>query len=104
MFKKVVAGFGLGALLATVALAQDVAQPGAAQPDAARGAGRGAGRGAAADPNTPTEAQWNTPEAQAYVAKAKEFAGSDPDLQFDDAYNCTASGTHVGGSGNGAAT
>ena len=91
MLKRVIAGLGTAALLASVALAQDTAPRG--------------GRGAAAqDPNTPTDAQWNSPEAQEYVAKAKALAGNDPDLQFDFGYNCTASGTHTGGNGNGAAT
>jgi metallo-beta-lactamase class B len=85
--KWIVAGASLTVLAATMALAQDTAP---------RGAGRG---GAGQDANTPTEAQWNTPEAQAYVTKAKELAGNDPDLQFDENFNCTPGGTHAAGGG-----
>src|SRR5947199_3116219 len=54
------------------------------------GAGRG-GRGAS--PNLPTKAQWDSnARTQEYVAKAKAIAGNDPDLQFDFAVFCQASG------------
>jgi metallo-beta-lactamase class B len=101
MLKKIAVGAGISALLATVVWAQT---PPAGQQGAGRGAGRGAAAGAAAgaprvDPNTPTEEQWNKPEAQAYVAKAKALAGNDPDLQYDFSYNCTAAGTHILGGG-----
>jgi metallo-beta-lactamase class B len=81
MFKQIAAGVGLSVCLATVVFAQ-----------------AGAGRGAA-PAGTPTDEQWNKPEAQAFVAKAKALAGSDPDLQYDAAFNCTAAGTHVAGGG-----
>ena len=101
MLKKLLTGAGLTALLATAVLAQDTAPRGAAA--AARGAGRVApgtvAAGVRVDPNTPTEAQWAKPEAQAYVAKAKELAGNDPDLQYDASFNCTAAGTHAAGGG-----
>src|SRR5438067_12951973 len=48
---------------------------------------------------TPTAAEWARPEAQAFVSKAKTIAGNDPDLRFDAAWNCSVSGTHVGGVG-----
>jgi metallo-beta-lactamase class B len=72
MLKTVLAGIGVSAFVATVVVAQV---------------------------GTPTEEQWNSPEAQAFVAKAKAIAGSDPDLQFDFAFNCTAAGSHVAGGG-----
>jgi metallo-beta-lactamase class B len=104
MFKKLLVGVGVTALFAGAVLAQDV-QPGARQGadqapgGQARGAGRGAGGAAGAGRGgaIPTEEQWNnSAEAQAYVAKAKEIAGNDPDLQFDEAYNCTPAGTPQG--------
>ena len=96
MLKKLLLGAGATALLATAVLAQNAAQPGAQQPGAnpGQGAAPAGGRGAG---NTPTDAQWNSPEAQAYVTKAKAIAGNDPDLQFDQGYNCTPTGTPQGG-------
>ena len=101
MLKKLMLGTAITVLAASLAYAQT---PPAAP--AAGGGGRGAGRGAAAaggappqDPNTPTEEQWNKPEAQAFVTKARAEAGADPDLLYDFSYNCTAAGTHVLGGG-----
>ena len=100
MLKKIVSVTAISLALATLAYAQNAATPAAgAGRGAGRGAGAAAGGAAAADPTTPTEEQWNKPEAQAYVAKAKALAGNDPDLQYDFSYNCTAAGTHVLGGG-----
>ena len=103
MLKKLLTGAGLTALLATAVLAQDVAQPGA-QPNrpapARRRRGtwrrRGAGGGGPSGAIPTRGAMESSPEAQAYVAKAKEIAGNDPDLQFDAGYNCTPAGTPQG--------
>ena len=102
MLKKIIAGVGVTAFVATAVFAQDV--PGAAPQQGRRagaGAGRAAGAAPAADPTTPTQAQWDTPDAQAFVTKAKALAGNDTDLQFDVAFNCTPDGTHAPGGGGG---
>lgn len=65
-----------------------------AQDAAPAAGGRGGGFH---NPNLPTQAQWDAnPQTQAYVAKAKEIAGNDPDLVFDEGIFCKASG----GAGN----
>lgn len=53
----------------------------------------GGGRGGAAA-KLPTEEQWAAmpPAAKEYVEKARALAGNDPDLQFDFAIFCKASG------------
>lgn len=76
MLRSVVCGIGMTACVVTVGLAQNANQ-------------------------TPTEEEWNSAGAQAYVAKAKALAGNDPDLQFDVAFNCTPDGTHAAGGGGG---
>ena len=100
MLKNIAAGIGMSAFVAVVVLAQGTPP---AAPAAPAGGGRGAGRGggqaaggrgaapagsaalptagqvaAAAPANTPTEEQWNKPEVQAFVTKAKTLAGTDP--------------------------
>ncbi len=99
MLKKVIAGIGMSALVATIMSAPFAPAIAQQQGGAGRGAGRAAGGAPPVDPNTPTEEQWNKPETQAYVAKAKALAGNDPDLQYDFAFNCTPAGTHVLGGG-----
>lgn len=101
MLRRVLVGASIFAFVGNLALAQDTSR---SEPVTPQAVPRNSARGAASDPNTPTEAQWNSPAAQAFVAKAKDLAGTDPDLKFDEAYNCTPGGTHTGGNGNGAAT
>ena len=103
MLKKMSPGIGMVSCLAAMLLvqitllgAQDAAR--GARQGGGRGAGQGAGRGAAAE-GTPTEEQWNKPEVQAFVAKAKAIAGNDPDLQYDASFNCTVEGSHIAGGG-----
>ncbi len=94
MLNKLLAGVALTALAASLAYAQNAPQ----------GAGRGAAAGAAAAnapagrQELPTEDQWaNMPaSAKAYVAKAAELAGNDPDLKFDMSIFCRASGGATG--------
>jgi metallo-beta-lactamase class B len=106
MLRKLVAGFGLGVCVVAVMLAQGAppAAPagrgrGGAQAGAGRGAAQAAAAQAAAPAGTPTEEQWNKPEVHAFVAKANALAGTDPDLQYDADFNCTAAGTHIAGGG-----
>jgi metallo-beta-lactamase class B len=100
MLKTITAGIGLCALVASAVLAQNGAQnAGQGTPDNGRVAPGTVAAGVRVDPNTPTEEQWNKPEAQAYVAKAKALAGNDPDLQYDFTFNCTPGGTHIAGGG-----
>jgi metallo-beta-lactamase class B len=102
MLKRLAAGIGMGTLVAVVVVSQGT--PPNAQSGAGRGQGNpptaqpGAGRGAA-PAGTPTEEQWSKPEVQAYVAKARAIAGDDPDLQYDQSFNCTAAGSHIAGGG-----
>ena len=77
MLEKLGAGVSLAAFAATLAYAAP----------APNGAPR-------ANPRLPTAVQWaNMPaSARAYVDKARELAGDDPDLQFDMGIFCKASG------------
>jgi metallo-beta-lactamase class B len=109
MLKYLAAGLVACVLLAGVLVAQSTPPP--APAGDGRGGRQGGGRGvagAASLPNapadsapagTPTEEQWNKPEAQAFVTKAKALAGDDPDLQYDFSFNCTAAGSHIAGGG-----
>src|SRR5688500_5325427 len=112
MLKRIIAGIGLSACVAAMMLAQIALL--AAQADPARGAGQGGSRGAVrgaeqggaqgagqgnAPAGTPTAEQWNKPEVQAFVARAKAIAGNDPDLQYDAGFNCTPAGSHIAGGG-----
>jgi metallo-beta-lactamase class B len=69
--------------------AQTPQQPPAGAPAGGEGRGRGRGGG-----NYPTNEQWaNMPvSGKAYVDKATELAGTDPDLQFDQSIFCQADG------------
>jgi len=90
MLRKVLAGLGASALLATVMTAQAPAPQGAGQGRAGGAAAAGGGRGQ----NLPTEEQWAamSPKAKEYADKAKAIAGTDPDLVFDYGIFCKASG------------
>jgi len=97
MLRRVLVGVGASLVVAGL-LAQ------APTPPAGGNQGRGAGTGQAAGgrgggrPELPTDEQWATmsPEARAYVDKAAEIAGNDPDLQFDMGVFCQASGGATG--------
>jgi len=99
MLRRVLAGLAMGAVTATLVLAQPPASP---QPPAGgqgRGAGAGeggrqGGAGGRGGTYLPTEEQWAamSPKAKEYVDKARTIAGDDPDLQFDFGIFCKASG------------
>jgi len=97
MLKKLGIGIGASVLVITAVLAQNGQN--AAPAPTGRVAPGTVAADARVDPNTPTEQQWAKPEVQALVAQAKALAGSDPDLQYDASFNCTAAGTHVAGGG-----
>ena len=100
MTKRILTGVGVGVFVATVAVwlhAQTPTPPqggGAAggQGAGAQGAGRAGGGGRAS--SYPTADQWtNMPaSAKAYVDKAAQLAGNDPDLKFDMSIFCQADG------------
>jgi len=100
MLKKLVTGIAMSVVAAaTVIYAQTPPQQsgaagaGAAPPQTAggRGAGRAGGGGGG---NYPSEEQWTnmSPAAKAYVDKATQLAGTDPDLKFDQSIFCRADG------------
>lgn len=107
MLKKMLVGFTMSALAATLLAAQAPA-PGApgGGPGRGRGAGGGAGAGGAGAQDQggragggagrgggeATAEQWAnpSPEAAKWIAEAKRIAGSDPDLQFDAGVFCQA--------------
>jgi metallo-beta-lactamase class B len=108
MLKKILAGASLSVIAVTLAYAQAQA-PAAGGAQAPAAAGRSAnprdlpggalaagGRGADANlqRSLPSENQWDNMNAKgkAFVAKAKELAGNDPDLVFDQGIFCKASG------------
>jgi metallo-beta-lactamase class B len=91
MIKKILIGLSSTLLAAALVFAQDGGTPPQGAAAAGRG-GRGAGRGGDSQ-HLPTQAQWDSnPKTQEYVAKAKAIAGDDPDLKFDFAVFCQASG------------
>jgi metallo-beta-lactamase class B len=103
MLKKFLLGVSVSVVAATLAFAQQ-APEGAAGAGRAAGGAAGAGAAGAApagrggNPTMPTEAQWNnSPKLAAYMAKAKEIAGTDKDLQFDVGVFCKASGGSTNG-------
>lgn len=96
MVEKVLCVMAVAAVAGALAFSQTAAPPtaGAAQGPAAAGRGRGRGGDSLF---LPTQAQWDSnPATQEYVAKAKEIAGDDPDLQFDEGVFCRASGGATG--------
>jgi len=96
---KVLCAAAVAAVAATLAFTQSAATPATGQESGApAGRGRGPGRGRGGDSAyLPTEQQWDSnPQTQAYIAKAKEVAGDDPDLQFDEGVFCQRSGGATG--------
>jgi metallo-beta-lactamase class B len=106
MLRKILAGFGTSVVAAALVCAQGAtpqqgaagagappqqgpAGAGAAGTQSGRAGGRAGGGG-----NYPTKEQWeNMPaSAKAWVAKATELAGTDPDLRFDQSIFCRADG------------
>jgi len=99
MLRRVLAGLAMGAVTATLVLAQAPSSP--QPPTGAQGRGAGAGEGgrqggAGGRGGTylPTEEQWAamSPKAKEYVDKARAIAGDDAELQFDFGIFCKASG------------
>jgi metallo-beta-lactamase class B len=96
--RKVLGVLCLSVAATTLLYAQDAPPSGAPASSgaSASGPGRGAG-GPRQNPYQPSQAKWDAnPETQAYVAKAKQIAGDDPDLKFDESIFCRPSG----GAGN----
>lgn len=93
MLRGVLVGVG-ASLVVTVLLAQAPTPPAGGGQGRGGGTGQGAGGRGGGRPALPTEEQWASmsPEARAYVDKAAEIAGNDPDLQFDMGVFCQASG------------
>jgi metallo-beta-lactamase class B len=98
MLRRVLAGLVMGAVTATLVLAQAPPTP---PPAGAQGRGAGAGEGGRqggaggrGGAYLPTEEQWAamSPKAKEYVDKARAIAGDDADLQFDFGIFCKASG------------
>ena len=89
MLTRIAAGVATSVLAAVLMNAQTPQPPPAGAPPAEQGRGRGRGGG-----NYPTNEQWaNMPASgQAYLDKATQLAGSDPDLQFDQSIFCQADG------------
>lgn len=88
MIAKLMTGAALGVLLAGAALGQGLpgVNGGGPAPEA-RGADANLRR------SLPTQAQWDASEGtRRYIAKAREIAGSDPDLMFDEQTFCKPSG------------
>lgn len=93
---KILCVLAVAAVAGALAFSQTAAPPGAGQGQGAAAAGRGRGRGGDSA-FLPTQAQWESnPMTQEFVAKAKEVAGDDPDLQFDEGVFCRASGGATG--------
>ncbi len=96
MTKRILAGVGVGVAVASVAVwlhAQTPPQGGGAAGGQGAGAA-GAQAGGRGRGNYPTADQWtNMPaSAKAFVVKATQLAGSDPDLKFDLSIFCRADG------------
>jgi metallo-beta-lactamase class B len=95
--RRILAGIAMGvaaAMAATLLHAQDPApQPGGGRGAAGAQAG-GRGRAGGGGGNYPTKEQWdNMPApAKAWVDKANQLAGTDPDLKFDLSIFCQADG------------
>jgi metallo-beta-lactamase class B len=104
MLKKLPVGICLSVVAAAFLSAQEPAPPAGAGPGRQAGAGgRGGNRGggAAGDQaaggggrggGEATAAQWTSPnpEAAKWIAQAKQLAGNDPDLMFDEGIFCQA--------------
>jgi len=99
MLRKILVGLGTSVVAASLVYAQ-AAPPQQAGGQGAAGAqagaaGRGrAGGGGGGGGNYPTKEQWDNMPAsgKAYVDKATQLAGNDPDLQFDQTIFCQADG------------
>ena len=97
MTKRILAGVGVGVAVASVAVWLHAQTPTPPQGGTAPAGGQGAagaqagGRGRG---NYPTTDQWsNMPaSAKAFVDKATQLAGNDPDLKFDMSIFCQADG------------
>ena len=94
MLKRILAGIAFSTAAASAAAllhAQGAPPPpqGAGAAGAQAGTGRGRGGG-----NYPTKDQWDAmpASAKAYVDKASQLAGTDPDLKFDMSIFCRADG------------
>ena len=101
MLRKIIAISGVILFSAAMVCAQDSPQGSAPQagatPAGAAQPGRGRGGRGGDSAYLPTQAQWDSnAKTQEYVAKAKEIAGDDPDLQFDFGVFCKASGGATG--------
>jgi metallo-beta-lactamase class B len=96
MLKKPLTGIATSVVAAaTLLYAQTPAPPQGGGAAAAQGAGRAGGRaggGGGGGGNYPTKDQWDSmsPAAKAWVDKATQLAGTDPDLQFDQSIFCQA--------------
>ena len=92
MRRRMLAAIGVSVVTATLVNAQP---PTVSQEQTGAPQGRGGGRGGrGGSPKLPTDAQWAamSPNARAYVDKARALAGTDPDLQFDFGIFCKATG------------
>jgi metallo-beta-lactamase class B len=97
MLRRLLAGLGTSVLAAAIMYAQPPAPQGGGgqgRGDAPGGGRQGRGGAGGGGGNYPTKEQWENmgPSAKAYVDKATQLAGNDPDLQFDQSIFCQADG------------